>query len=405
MIVLGRLALAAAALLAAWLDPPGSAQQAQRLYFFLSCYLAYALLLVPLAWRPPGSLRPLGLITHLADLAAFTILVHLTEGAASPYFLNFMFSLLCATLRWQWRGALWTSVAALAIFVALGITTGYVLTGYVLRDPAFELARFLIRSVYLAVAALMLGYLSAYQGQARRALAVQAGRTSAREERLHLARDLHDGLLQSLAGTGLQLEAARRQVETDAEAAGKGLLEVQRLLVAEQCALRSLIRQLQPDPPAAPRSALGLAAALEELANRIEIQWGLRVELNTDARDGQIPERLAQEACLLVQEALVNVARHADASLAHVRICLQTDGLHMIVADDGRGYPFHGSYDLAALAERGLGPRSIIERITALKGELLLGTSDSGTRLDISLPLGPDAAHPGAGRAPDGGTA
>ncbi|MGH8570028.1 MAG: hypothetical protein ACREXU_18980, partial [Gammaproteobacteria bacterium] len=149
MIVLGRLVLAAAALLAAWLDPPGSAQQAQRLYFFLSCYLAYALLLVPLAWRPPGSLRPLGLITHLADLAAFTILVHLTESAASPYFLYFMFSLLCATLRWQWRGALWTSVAALAIFVALGITTGYVLTGYVLRDPAFELARFLIRSVYL----------------------------------------------------------------------------------------------------------------------------------------------------------------------------------------------------------------------------------------------------------------
>lgn len=112
LIALGRLVLAAASLFATLLDPPESARHAERAYFFLAGYLAYALLLIPLAWRPRASLRPLGLITHLADLAAFTFLIQITEGPASPYFLYFMFSLLSATLRWQWRGTLWTSVAA-----------------------------------------------------------------------------------------------------------------------------------------------------------------------------------------------------------------------------------------------------------------------------------------------------
>lgn len=61
-------------------------------------------------------------------------------------------------LRWQWQGVLWTSVAALTIFVCLGIYSGYVL-----RDPAFELNCFITRSVYLVIA--MLGYLSTYEGR------------------------------------------------------------------------------------------------------------------------------------------------------------------------------------------------------------------------------------------------
>jgi hypothetical protein len=61
-------------------------------------------------------------------------------------------------LRWQWQAVLWKSVAPLAIFVGLGTYSGYVL-----RDPAFELNCSLTRSVYLVAATVMLGYLTTYE--------------------------------------------------------------------------------------------------------------------------------------------------------------------------------------------------------------------------------------------------
>ncbi|MGH8567029.1 MAG: sensor histidine kinase, partial [Gammaproteobacteria bacterium] len=278
----------------------------------------------------------------------------------------------------------------LAIFASLGIHAGYVL-----QDPGFDLTRFAIRSVYLVVAAVMLGYLGAYEGEVRHALAVQVERSKAMDERLQLACNLHDWLLQSLAGTALQIEAARRQIETDTEAADKSLLDVERLLAAEQRALRSLIRRLQPDRPEAPRPAPGLAVALQELADRIEMQWGLRITFDIAGLGDGLPERLEEAVCSLVGEALVNAARHGHAVRARVRIRLETEGMHVIVADDGRGYPLRGSYDLRSLTEQGLGPRSLLDRVAALEGELLLRTSDSGTRIEIVLP-------PGSGARPEG---
>jgi hypothetical protein len=74
----------------------------------------------------------------------------------SPFFMYFIFSLICATLRWQWRGIFWTAGAALVAFVGMGIYAAEVL-----HDPDFELNRFIIRSVYLSVIAMLLGYLGA----------------------------------------------------------------------------------------------------------------------------------------------------------------------------------------------------------------------------------------------------
>ena len=70
----------------------------------------------------------------------------------------FTFSLACATLRWQWRGTLWTAVVAIPAFLAMGFYAGKIL-----RDPAFDLHRFIVRSAYLVVVAALLGYLGTYQ--------------------------------------------------------------------------------------------------------------------------------------------------------------------------------------------------------------------------------------------------
>jgi hypothetical protein len=166
LIALGRLVLAACSLLVIWLDPSEPAKYAATAYTLLALYLGYALLLIPLVWHPRVSLKPFGVATQVVDLLAFTVFLYFTEGPTSPFFLYFVFALLCGTLRWHWRGTLGTALATLAISLGMGVYTVYFL-----HDPDFELNRFIMRSVYLAVVAILLGYLSVYQERMRGELA------------------------------------------------------------------------------------------------------------------------------------------------------------------------------------------------------------------------------------------
>jgi signal transduction histidine kinase len=158
LIAITRVVMAVVALLAIWLDPSQPARYAWVAYVSLTCYLVYALALALLAWQTLVSLRRLRLPTHVLDLAFFSLLIYLTEGPASPFFVYFVFSLVCATLRWRWHGTLWTAAAALPMFIGMGV---YGAT--VLHDPTFELHRVVIRAVYLALAAALLGYLGVYK--------------------------------------------------------------------------------------------------------------------------------------------------------------------------------------------------------------------------------------------------
>jgi hypothetical protein len=170
LVALGRLVLAASSLLAIWLDPAEPAKYAGLTYALLASYLVYALLLMIWAALADGFSRYIGLATHLVDLAISGSLLYLTEGSASPLFVYFVFLLLAAALRWGWQGVLGTALATLVIYVAVSLYAERVL-----HDPAFELNRFIIRCVYLAVVALLLGYLSAYEQELRRELVKLAG--------------------------------------------------------------------------------------------------------------------------------------------------------------------------------------------------------------------------------------
>lgn len=162
LIATGRLVLATVSLLAVWLDPSEPGRYARIAYALFFGYVAYSLLLTVMIFRIRVHLGKLPLITHGFDLLLFTIFMFFTEGPTSPFFVYFVFSLFCATLRWSWRGTLWTAGAALVMFIGMGIYTGQIV-----RDPAFELNRFIIRSVYLAVIASLLGYLGSYEERLR----------------------------------------------------------------------------------------------------------------------------------------------------------------------------------------------------------------------------------------------
>jgi signal transduction histidine kinase len=211
---------------------------------------------------------------------------------------------------------------------------------------------------------------------------------AALDERIRVARDLHDSLLQSQAGNALQLLAARRLLDREPEAARERLADVQSQLERGELEMRSFIRRMSPSSSAgSDPTASSLSGRLEELGRRVERQWEIRVTMRVDRAVDQLPAALSDDIYRLAQEGVVNAARHADASAIGVNLSVSVDQLWLKITDDGRGFPFHGVFDLAALGELRQGPRTLRERVTELQGDLKLKSLDTGTELLITLPL------------------
>ncbi|HEX5107658.1 MAG TPA: sensor histidine kinase [Vicinamibacterales bacterium] len=210
---------------------------------------------------------------------------------------------------------------------------------------------------------------------------------AALDERVRLARDLHDSLLQSQTGVALQLVAARRQLDRDPAVGKQRLADVQQQLEQDELELRSFVSRLRPaNRPVGRPAAVSLAERLDELRQRVERQWEIHVRLQLDAIDG-LPDELLEGTYRLAQESVVNAARHADASVIDVQVTRADGHLQLRIVDDGRGFPFQGTYDLAALNGMNQGPLTLKERVADLGGALTLVSAESGTELLITLPL------------------
>ncbi|HEY5609970.1 MAG TPA: histidine kinase, partial [Thermoanaerobaculia bacterium] len=154
----GRALLSTVSLLAIYLDPAEPVRHQRVAYTLLAAYCVYAIATAIAAWNAPPASHRWKLATHVFDLLIFSVFMYLTEGPSSPFFVYFLFSLLCGTLRFHWRGALWTAVASLSIYLAMGFYAEEIL-----HDPLFELNRFIIRSFHLALMAAFLVNLGVYQ--------------------------------------------------------------------------------------------------------------------------------------------------------------------------------------------------------------------------------------------------
>jgi signal transduction histidine kinase len=209
---------------------------------------------------------------------------------------------------------------------------------------------------------------------------------AALRERVRLASDLHDSLLQSLAGTGLQLMVSRRLIDRDPERAAKKLDDVQTQIEQGELEMRSFIRRLRPHMAMVSEVAPGgLVERLRNLAARIERQWSVRLRYEIEGDVTSWPEEFLDEAFRIAREGVLNAARHADASVITVAFSAADGLLRLTIADDGRGFPFHGTYDLNALERMNQGPWSLKERVAGLQGNLELTSTDSGSRLLITL--------------------
>ncbi|MGH9361776.1 MAG: sensor histidine kinase [Thermoanaerobaculia bacterium] len=550
LIAAGRTVLATSSLFGVWLDPTEPGKHARVAYSLLVAYVVYSALLAVRSWRARDHGGRERVVTHVVDLCFFSLFVYFTAGPASPFTIYFVFSMVCATLRWRWRGVLWTAAASIAAYLAIA----FFLAGTPLA-PHVEGNRLAVRVIYLGVIAVLLGYLGAHEERTRREIsglaawpglgprpfevtvgallahatsvmgapravlawtereepwlyfaawsdgelqwsragprgaeplvADQVGETSflsaaeddpslvlvrgasgferwrgsplheplrsrvgpgpllglrlssdsfaghllfsgkrgmssddlvlgeavaamvaarlesvyltrslaeqtATEERIRLARDLHDGLLQSLTGFGLRLEAVRRLLEAGEDGSGgaaQRVAELQRLLALEQRDLRFFIQELGPSKPTAAGQPTSLRTQVAELVQRLELEWGLKVKLAIEGTNSEIPERLTREIYHIVREAMVNAVRHGNASVVDAEIRARGDAVSIVVADNGGGFPFAGRFSHADLVAKNLGPRTLRARVTALDGELTLDSGGAGAKLEIRLPL------------------
>ncbi len=198
------------------------------------------------------------------------------------------------------------------------------------------------------------------------------------DERRRLSNDLHDEIGQEL--TAIHLAVSRAQ----AGATGESYTALQTAETLLQ-ALTQQVRRLAQDLHPTPLDELGLAAAVRGLLGRFAQQTALHVEW----RLPEGPQRFAPEVELaayrIVQEALTNVARHAQAEHVTVAVDQQDHRVLIQIADDGRGFDVE-----ATLREGTYGLHSMRERASLLGGSLRLESAPGqGTRLSAEIPIEP----------------
>jgi two-component system, NarL family, sensor kinase len=206
------------------------------------------------------------------------------------------------------------------------------------------------------------------------------------EERRRITADLHDSTGQHLVAASLSL-ARLRPLAEGSEPAAALIDEIAASLGDAQQELRAFTFLLRPPE----LSSLGLSTTLRHFVQGFARRTGLRASLTvTGASDG-LPFPIQRTVLRIVQEALVNVHRHAGASEVQIRLTCKARGLALAIRDDGSGLPA-GTAD-AADGCVGVGIPGMRTRVAQLGGTFRIAAGSPGTRLAATIPLGaPDPA-------------
>jgi signal transduction histidine kinase/ligand-binding sensor domain-containing protein len=201
------------------------------------------------------------------------------------------------------------------------------------------------------------------------------------DERVRLAREIHDTLAQGFVGISSQLDAVAMCMPDETSPARKYLDLARRMARHSLTEARRSVMDLR----ASALEGQSLPEALEAGTRHWTAGTGVALSLTVEGEPGKLPEETEQHLLRIAQEAVHNVLKHASAH--HIWIKLQTDGraLSMQVKDDGRGFEVEGA--LSAAAGR-FGLLGIRERAERLGGELSLASHPGeGTQLEVRVPL------------------
>lgn len=310
----------------------------------MGTHLCYSTLVLVLPRAVVASPRVLTLTTW-CDVFFSAAIAVVTEGGTSPFFTFFAFAVMEAGLTAGFRRALTVTAVSVGLYLSL-----------ILVSAPGNANVYITRTIYICIT----GYLLGYFGQQRLNLEAGIRELAGAAERQQIARDLHDGSAQALAGIGLQLETCqellRRGRYTEA------LLELSDLhgsVNREYDELRSYMRSL---------AGVELTPAQRGAGARTQFSVRVRFE-----GSGALLDQVLQ----ILREGASNIVRHARATAAAVQVD-GTDGMLRInIDDDGVGF-----------GDPMQQPWSILSRVTALGGAMRLTPGGTpGAHLVITLPV------------------
>ncbi len=206
---------------------------------------------------------------------------------------------------------------------------------------------------------------------------------AAAAERARIARELHDGVVQSLHALAFRLYALRTGTNMDEQERTQELLDLQELVQKEASNLRGMIQHLQP-VELDPELLLDILAGIIE---RYRYDTGIAAKFICDVEDVNLPPATCREIAGIVQEALANVLKHSGAESVLVRLTSQEGHWILTIEDDGRGFEFSGRLSHLELERIRRGPLIIKQRARAIGAELTVESRPGqGARLEIRLP-------------------
>lgn len=201
-------------------------------------------------------------------------------------------------------------------------------------------------------------------------------REAVRDERLRMARELHDTIGQALYGIALGAQTAAGYLESDPRRAADALAYIQSAAENARIELRALLFDLRPDS----LDSEGLHCALVKWADLLRVRYGLDARVDVE-EEPDVPLAVKEALYAIAREATTNVAKHARARRVTL-LLRQSATLTLTIADDGIGF------DLSQSLPGHYGLSGMRERVSALGGRLEIASAPGhGTTISAMIPL------------------
>jgi signal transduction histidine kinase len=341
----GRIVLSLLAMLSLYIDPSaaGGLFHLSRLALItLLCHLAYSIgIYLTLRRRPNGT----GLATASTGLDLFfaTAIAFLTEGQTSPAYVFFVFAIIAAAVRPGLPSTIAVTICSVALYLLVIVLSARISDLYMMR------------AVYLAIA----GYLIGFVGRQRAAFEEHVRELETRTERHSIARSLHDGYVQALAGVNLRLQTCRELLgQRRPDDAMIQLTELQAGVAREYDEVRAYIREL---------AGVDVSSAKAITTSVADPHFEVRMAFAGNSTTG---EHLLQ----IMLEGLRNARRHGMPRCVTINVNGLEDKLLITIDDDGTGFQ-----------ESGQPPWAIASRVAELGGHLIVNRKGA-SRLEIEMP-------------------
>ncbi len=340
----GRVVLSLLVLISLYVDPStgGLFNVTEGQFITLLCHFLYSSLTY-LALSSGVRIDSVRKFSIALDLFFATAVALVSEGRTSPSFVFFVFAILAVGLRARLRDTILTTSCSVVLYILVIALSNGLMNIY------------LMRAVYLAIAGFVIGFF----GQQRAKFETHLRELEADAERETIARSLHDGYIQALAGISLRLESCRDMLNSDqpAEALAE-IKEIQIVVEHQYDEVREYVRSL------AHADWLPRNQALENFDTQFRIQAAF-------TGPGLMTEHIIQ----IVLESVRNTRQHGRAHLAAISVQQIGEAIRITVDDDGVGFPDSINP-----------PWTIASRVAESGGRLVIRKAGPGAHMDIAIP-------------------